>query len=41
MRPLTRSGANKKVHAKKFKKSSKRTKAANMQTAPQRGGWRL
>lgn len=41
MRPLRRSHVNKKHSARKFRKASARTKAANMQTTPMRGGWRL
>lgn len=41
MRPLKRGGVNKRHSAKKFRKNVSRTKAANMQVMPMRGGWRL
>jgi hypothetical protein len=41
MRILKRKMTNKRKSAKTFRHHSKRTKAANMQKAPQRGGWRL
>jgi hypothetical protein len=41
MRILKRKMANKRKSAKSFRHHAKRTKAANMQKAPQRGGWRL
>lgn len=41
MRPSRRSGVNKATSAKKFRRSSQRTKAANMSGAPMRGGIRL
>lgn len=40
MRPLKRGNVNKKRSARKFRKQSRRTKAANM-AGPNRGGWRL
>jgi hypothetical protein len=41
MRILKRKMTNKRKSVKSFQRHSKRTKAANMQKAPQRGGWRL
>lgn len=41
MRPLARKPVNKKYSAKRFKSHVKRTKAANMNINPMRGGWRL
>jgi hypothetical protein len=41
MRPLSRHGVNKRRSARKFRKQTMRTKAANMPIAPMRGGWRL
>lgn len=41
MRPLARKHVNKKHSARTFRKATSRTRAANMQQAPQRGGWRL
>lgn len=41
MRPLSRSHVNKRHSARKFRRASARTKAANIQASPQRGGWRL
>lgn len=41
MRPLKRSGVSKFKSAGKFRKHVGRTKAANMQVTPMRGGWRL
>lgn len=41
MRPVSRSGVNKGRSARKFRKNVGHTKAANIQSAPQRGGWRL
>ena len=41
MRTLHRKAVNKYRSARKFRHHAKRTKAANMQKAPQRGGWRL
>ena len=38
---LYRKPVNKYKSAKRFRSQAKRTKAANMQKAPQRGGWRL
>jgi hypothetical protein len=38
---MRRSYVNKQKSAKRFRGHAKRTKAANMQRAPQRGGWRL
>lgn len=40
MKPLSRSGVNKGRAARKFRKSAKMTKAANM-SGPMRGGIRL
>lgn len=40
MRPVKRFGVNKRSSAKKFRRNSGRTKAANM-VQPMRGGWRL
>lgn len=41
MRPLYRSGVNKGRSARKFRSQVKRTKGANIQMGPMRGGWRL
>jgi hypothetical protein len=41
MRTLHRKSVSKRKSAKTFRHHAKRTKAANMQKAPQRGGWRL
>ncbi len=41
MRPLKRKMTHKYKSARKFKHNVKRTKAPNVQTSPQRGGWRL
>lgn len=41
MKILKRKPVNKYKAAKKFKKNSHKTKAINMQSAPQRGGFRL
>jgi hypothetical protein len=41
MKVLHRKPVNKYKSAKRFRGSVSRTKAANMQMAPQRGGWRL
>lgn len=41
MRPLKRRMVPKKKLVKHFRKTAHKTKAANMQLAPQRGGWRL
>jgi len=41
MRILKRKMTNKRKSAKTFRKHASHTKAANMQKAPQRGGWRL
>jgi len=41
MRPVKRHGVNKYHSAKKFRKNSSRTKAANMNGGLARGGWRL
>lgn len=38
---MRRSKVNKKHSAKKFRRATTRTKAANVAPAPQRGGWRL
>jgi hypothetical protein len=41
MRTLHRKSLNKNKSARRFRHHAKRTKSANMQKAPQRGGWRL
>lgn len=41
MRPSRRSGVSKGRSARQFKRHIRRTKSANMATAPMRGGWRL
>jgi len=41
MRSLHRKHVNKYKSAKRFRSHSRKTKAANIQKAPQRGGWRL
>jgi len=41
MRILKRKMINKRKSAKSFRHNARHTKAANMQKAPQRGGWRL
>lgn len=41
MRPSRRSPVNKSGSAKQFRRNSERTKAANMQPTPMRGGFRL
>ena len=41
MKVLQRKPVRKSKSAKTFRKHAKRTKSANMQKAPQRGGWRL
>jgi hypothetical protein len=41
MLTLHRKPVNKYKSSKRFRGHAKRTKAANMQKAPQRGGWRL
>jgi len=38
---MRRRHTNKKKSAKTFRRHSSHTKAANMQKAPMRGGWRL
>jgi len=38
---MYRKPVNKRKSASSFRKTAKRTKAANMQKAPHRGGWRL
>ncbi len=38
---MYRKPVNKRRSARSFRKNTRRTKAANMQKAPQRGGWRL
>ncbi len=38
---MYRKPVNKRRSARSFRKNAKRTKAANIQKAPQRGGWRL
>lgn len=41
MRPLKRHGVNKRRSAGKFRGQVGRTKMANVQVMPMRGGWRL
>jgi len=41
MKTLTRHPTNKYKSAKQFKKNTRRTKGANVQTNPQRGGYRF
>ena len=41
MRALKRRAVSKQKSVKKFRQHAHKTKAANMQSAPQRGGWRL
>jgi hypothetical protein len=41
MKILHRKSTNKRRSARSFRHHTKRTKSANMQKAPQRGGWRL
>ena len=38
---MYRKPVNKRKSAKTFRRNASKTKAANMQKAPQRGGWRL
>jgi hypothetical protein len=38
---MYRKPVNKRKSARTFRRTAKRTKAANMQKAPHRGGWRL
>jgi len=38
---MFRSHVNKKHSARKFRRSTQRTKSANVAPSPQRGGWRL
>lgn len=38
---MHRSHVNKRASARKFRRSTSRTKAANIAPRPQRGGWRL
>lgn len=38
---MRRSYVNKRSSARKFRRATTRTKAANVAPAPQRGGWRL
>lgn len=38
---MRRSYVNKRASARRFRRSTTRTKAANIAPAPQRGGWRL
>jgi hypothetical protein len=38
---MYRKPVNKRRSARSFRKNVRRTKSANMQKAPQRGGWRL
>lgn len=41
MRPLKRRAVPKKKLVRQFRHTAHKTKAANIQLAPQRGGWRL
>lgn len=41
MRPVKRYGVNKRASAGKFRSGVSRTKAANLNVTPMRGGWRL
>lgn len=41
MVPLKRNTVNKQRSARSFRKNVQRTRAANVQPAPMRGGWRL
>jgi hypothetical protein len=41
MKPLSRHKVSKYRSASKFKRNVRKTKAANMQLNPMRGGWRL
>lgn len=41
MRPVKRYPVNKGRSAGKFRRNVSRTKAANLQAVPMRGGWRL
>jgi len=41
MRTLYRKSVSKRKSSRTFRKHASHTKAANMQKAPQRGGWRL
>lgn len=38
---MRRSRVNKRSSARRFRRATTRTKAANIAPAPQRGGWRL
>ena len=38
---MYRKPVNKRRSARTFRRNAKRTKSANLQKAPQRGGWRL
>ena len=38
---MYRKPVNKRRSASSFRKNARRTKSANMQKSPQRGGWRL
>jgi hypothetical protein len=38
---MYRKPVNKRKSVRSFRRTAKRTKAANMQKAPHRGGWRL
>lgn len=38
---MRRSYVNKRASARKFRRATTRTKAANIAPSPQRGGWRL
>jgi len=38
---MYRKPVNKRRSVRSFRKNARRTKSANMQKAPQRGGWRL
>jgi hypothetical protein len=41
MKILHRKSTHKRKSVRSFRHHAKRTKSANMQKAPQRGGWRL
>lgn len=41
MRPVKRYSVDKRHSASKFRRNVSRTKAANLQAMPMRGGWRL
>ena len=38
---MYRKPVNKRRSARSFRRNTRRTKSANMQKSPQRGGWRL